>query len=303
VRVVIHADDLGLTQGITDNIMASCMQGAVRSVSLVVNGLDTHRAIEFVREQPQLLWSVHINLVEGRPISNAGEVALLVDKQGYFKYSFMSLWFTYLTCHQKRRNMLKEQVCAEINAQLKVAGEWSGCDHIRVDGHQHAHMIPFVFDALMTCGRNFQISYVRLPRENLYLVNFLDLFDFSFVVNFLKNRLLNYLCKRALTKLRDRGIQVPSRLVGVLYTGRMTAARALQGLKANRPRATEQQNTEVLFHPGGFHKGEEQLWLTHTGFRLFYLNKWRRRELETLLGEDFRRLLLNWNESSEGKPA
>ena len=282
--------------------MTSCVQGVVRSVSLVVNGLDTHRAIEFVREQPQLLWSVNINLLEGRPISNANEIALLVDKKGYFNHSFMSLWFTYLTSHEKRRKMLREQVCAEISAQLRLAREWTGCDHLRVDGHQHAHMIPFVFDALMTCGRNFRISYVRLPRENLYLANFIDLFNVSFGFNFLKNRLLNYLCKRALIKLRDSSIQAPFRLVGVLYTGKMTAARALRGLIANRPSGTE-QITEVLFHPGGFHNGEEQLWLTHTGFKSFYLNKWRRLELETLLSEDFKRVVPNWNESSEGKPA
>jgi len=81
---IIHADDYGLTKGITDHILSTFDHGILNSTSIIANGLAFDYAIEEIKKRPELRLSIHLNLVEGSPILPLEEVSMLVDKQGDF---------------------------------------------------------------------------------------------------------------------------------------------------------------------------------------------------------------------------
>ena len=94
--MIVHADDLGICRGITDRIIETHREGCVRRTSIVANGEAFQYAVAMLRENPDLAWSVHLNLVEGRCLGPKQDLSLLVDKRGWFKQSFLRLRLLYL---------------------------------------------------------------------------------------------------------------------------------------------------------------------------------------------------------------
>jgi len=67
---IIHADDCGLSAGITNAIVACYDGGWLRRTSVIVNGDGWQHAVEELRRRPNLAVSLHLNLFEGRPLSS-----------------------------------------------------------------------------------------------------------------------------------------------------------------------------------------------------------------------------------------
>ena len=50
MKIVVHADDLGVSKGVTDNILRCVDFGPVRSTSIIVNGTAFEYALEEYRK-------------------------------------------------------------------------------------------------------------------------------------------------------------------------------------------------------------------------------------------------------------
>jgi len=144
--VVITADDIGMTRGITDGILRCVDRGAVDSVSLLANGRDFEHAASELRRRPQVRVGVHVNLVEGAPLSAPASVALLVGPCGRFTQSFGSLWLHGLKRRSRQREELAAQIEQETRAQIKAVRAAVGGRPLHIDSHRHVHMIPWVLD-------------------------------------------------------------------------------------------------------------------------------------------------------------
>ena len=291
MKLIIHADDFGLTRTITDNILDCRRDGALSSLSVVPNGHAFEYAISRIRHDPSLRVAVHLNLVEGKPVSPPDKVEALVDENGDFHHSFLSIWKAYVFGSQKTRAKLKEQVTLEIAAQLGRVRQALGPKRpLHVDGHLHIHCIPFVFESLLAQRRDFDIEYIRIPREPLF-------FDFEslssvknyFGSNIVKHFLLKALSRRCLRKIDGLKIQYPDYFVGVLFTGNMTMSSIERALK--RIGANAQKTVEVLLHPGGASPEEAVFWASNAQLRDYYLSSMRRREKSVLLSDEFSSLV------------
>jgi len=293
LRILVSADDFGLSEGITQSILDAVNQGMVTSVSVIANGHGFEQAISAYREHPDLFLAVHLNLMEGRALCPADQVADLVDEHGCFRHSFQSLCLAYLRAEDALRARLREQVRAELRAQLaRVADSLGPQDGFRVDGHLHVHMIPFVFDVLMELHQEFRFGYVRCLAEPFFLAygglgslrNYVGL-------NIAKHVVLNTLATRALPILRSRGIAHCRYFIGVLFTGNMQIAAASAALARLEGRCESEAIVEILFHPGGAAPGEEWIWNQKPAFRDVYYSPWRERERDTLASPAFRGLV------------
>ena len=71
MKIIFHADDYGLSKGITDNILLCHDQGILHRVSLMANGYAYDYACEELLQRPNLTGCVHLNLIEGEPLTKA----------------------------------------------------------------------------------------------------------------------------------------------------------------------------------------------------------------------------------------
>src|ERR1051326_732608 len=75
-RLVVNADDFGLSPGVTDGILEAHAAGVVSSVSVLVNAPGWEHAVAALRGATSLGVGLHLNLTAGDPLS---EGRTLVD--------------------------------------------------------------------------------------------------------------------------------------------------------------------------------------------------------------------------------
>ena len=157
------ADDYGISKSSNTRIEECLKKGVLNKISVLPNGDVSDFKERLLGENIKL--SLHLNLVEGCPLSKKEDVSLLVTDKGFFKHSFIGLFFLSLFGN---RRLLEKQLYNEIKAQIDFWKNKMG-EHtpILIDSHQHTHMIPVVADALFEVigEQKWQPEYIRDSRE------------------------------------------------------------------------------------------------------------------------------------------
>lgn len=245
VRIIINADDLGMTRGTNEGIFEAATEGLVSSVSLIVTMPASNHAIEQIIPQIKMTGvGIHISLDNGRCLSSPENVPHLVYSNGYFKHKFSSL--VYMLTYGSKKEELISEIEREIDAQItKVLNNNILVDHI--DGQSHIHMIPEIFSIVTHLARRYNIRAIRTCFEPYYFCRKFskNLLPFSSLIdnNFLKHIVLNHYAKKNKKKLN--GMTTTDTFYGVLHTGKMDVSvltSILQNLKG--------KTVEILTHPG-----------------------------------------------------
>src|SRR5215472_15331036 len=110
-RLIVNADDFGLSQGINDAIMLGHRQGIITSTTLMANGGAFAAAVEMARAASSLGVGVHLNLTEGTPVSDPSYIPSLVDAQGLFAHTAAQLG---------RRSLVGSLSLLEVERELRA---------------------------------------------------------------------------------------------------------------------------------------------------------------------------------------
>ena len=86
-RLIVNADDFGLTQAVSEGILDAHSEGIVTSTSLMATGSAFDTAVSISRRTPELGIGVHLNLTAGEPVSTALSISSLVDRNGQLHFS------------------------------------------------------------------------------------------------------------------------------------------------------------------------------------------------------------------------
>lgn len=294
---IVHADDCGLSEGITNSILKCHDTGWLQRTSIVVTGAAWQYAVSTLRERPHLGVVAHLNLFEGVPLSPAAEVDLLVDRRGRFNRGFLQLWRRTLASRSATR--LRSQVRLELRRQLERFGDAFGrAGSVSVDSHLHYHVIPGVFNELLPLCGEFSVHSVRLPRERLYWPSTTGA-PRPRVVNVAKNLTLQMLSRRAARLVEEHALQTTDAFVGVLATGEMTLAHVRAALDCLRRRQTP-ATVEILFHPGRARPEETYLWSDRPHLAEVYRSPARDREAQVLCSAELGHLLQEYASSDAG---
>jgi predicted glycoside hydrolase/deacetylase ChbG (UPF0249 family) len=279
LEFIPHADDCGLSAGMTDTILDCYDHGWLRRTSVVVNGAGWAHAVGALRRRPGLAVALHLNLFEGAPLSPPAEVDLLIDRSGHFHRSFAWLW-----AHGalgRRAIRLRSQIRLELRRQVERFQQAFGDrGPLSIDGHVHYQVLPAVSDALLELRAEYPIASVRLPREPLYWPLTRGA-PRPPLLNLVKNLVLRPLCRRLVPALQRCSIVTPAAFIGVLGTGAMTLAHLRAALEHLR-RAGTTGTVEVLFHPGRASRDEAFLWRNRPELQALYLSADRDREADLL---------------------
>lgn len=284
MQLIINADDYGLSQGVTDNILKGFDQGALTGTSIMATGQAFDYAIAEYKKRSNFRLAVHLNLVEGVPLSPLKDIPLLVQSNGEFGLSFQQMWWKYWRSDLKQKEQWKQQIRQELSAQLKRVVDCFEKDfELNVDSHLHYHMLPFVFECLVDLHDEFPLAHVRLPNEFMFFMeedrqtwkNYLSLAP-------IKNLLLSELSRPAREQLQEKNIAFNDHFIGILFSGKMTES-VIQYAFEQLPNGTDAKCCEILFHPG------KAKW-DEIGLRPAHYSENRQKELETVQSETFQ----NW---------
>src|SRR4029434_2536681 len=213
---IIHADDCGLSAGITDAILACYDRGWLRRTSVVVNGHGWEHAVAELRRRPNLAVSLHLNLFEGPPLSDPSEIDLLVDGRGQFYRGFAGLCVHGLS--RARAARLREQIRLELRRQIeRFLDAFGDRDPFLVDGHVHFHVLPIFFDELLALCAEYPIAGLRLPRERFCWPAVRSAPQAS-MLNLTKCAVLRGLRRQAERAIRARGVATADAFIGLLGT-------------------------------------------------------------------------------------
>ncbi len=162
-RLVINADDLGLTDGVNDGIFDAHDHGILTSASLFASAPATSDAIRRARSRPSLGVGVHLALVDGTPTLPPSRVPTLVADDGRFRRS----WKPFIVACLRGKVSLAE-VELELTAQIERLRS-AGVTLTHLDAHKHVHAYPPVFaivadaDARGTVRRQALLNAMMRP--------------------------------------------------------------------------------------------------------------------------------------------
>ena len=284
--IEFHADDYGLFPAASRRIIECINDGYISAVSIMPNSKHLAECMDILKKEckKEVRLTVHLNLVEGSPLSPVEEVPDLVDADGNFDVSFMELMLNCVLPGPKKS--LKEQIKKEFKLQidncLKYFPDGKG---IRLDSHRHYHAIPIVFDALDELIREegYDVISVRIPQERPEFYRHILRFEYLKPINVVKTILLYMLCR--IDGLRHRGLydSYASDFSGVMFSGHMTyknLVRILGNISANR--GAFKDNIELLFHPGAVLEEEDAEQITDMSDVGFMTDTMRLREGEAV---------------------
>ena len=272
------ADDYGISKSSNTRIEECLKKGVLNKISVLPNGDVSDFNERLLGENVKL--SLHLNLIEGYPLSKKEDVSLLVTDKGFFKHSFIGLFFLSLFGN---RRLLEKQLYNEIKAQIDFWKNKMGENTpILIDSHQHTHMIPLIFRTLMRVIReeDVEVEYIRIPAEPILpFIKSPSLYLTFSPVGLVKQWLLKFL--NLVNRREFKKANIKSALfMGIMFSGQLTEDKINKLLPYYKK---QNENIEIAFHPGYLESGESLIDGFRKDFKKFYYSKWRRIEYDTLL--------------------
>lgn len=159
-RLIVNADDYGLTEGVSRAILRAHADGIVTSTSVLALGPGFATSARWLADHPDLGTGAHLAVVgEDPPLLSAREVPTLVDRRGRLRLS----WRQFLPLVAARR-IDPDDLRRELTAQMEaLVGAGLVIDHL--DTHQNLHLWPMVRDVVLDVGEAFGVTVIRVTRS------------------------------------------------------------------------------------------------------------------------------------------
>ncbi|MGH9738213.1 MAG: carbohydrate deacetylase [Candidatus Acidiferrales bacterium] len=268
-RLILNADDFGLTRGVNEGIVRAHQDGNLTSATLMASSGSFDDAVTRAKVAPALGVGCHLVLVGGTAVSPPGEIPSLVDAEGKFPATLPQF-----VAKMSSGTVHSRDIERELRAQIeKIRG--AGIEPTHLDTHKHTHAHPVVMRALGRVAHEMGITRVRKPAEDLSAS-----WKTQSGGERSWSRLASAAAVRAVTPwfqslARKYGLRTPDHFLGLAMTGRLSAA-VLRQLIDTLPEGS----TEIMLHPGICDAD-----LAATGSRL---QQQRQLEMDALLATEVR---------------
>jgi predicted glycoside hydrolase/deacetylase ChbG (UPF0249 family) len=169
-RLIVNADDFGLTDGINRAVRDLHQSGALTSTTLMAAAPRFHEAVEISQQQKGLGVGCHIVLVDGAPVAHPTAISTLLDgrrnrgSEPRFRTT-LGEFVRDLYLGRVDSTHIEREAIAQI-LRLQRAGV--AVTHI--DTHKHTHMFPPVLKGVMRAAQACNIRSIRNPFEPAWSV-------------------------------------------------------------------------------------------------------------------------------------
>jgi hopanoid biosynthesis associated protein HpnK len=244
-RLILNADDFGLTAGVNRAILELHRAGKLTSASLMARAAATDEAIELALATPSLGVGCHVVLVDGEPVLSPQEIPhLAIPSNGRFRPSLIG-FLNWLSRDSDRRWPFHARAIHEIEAETaaQIALLQSrGLRLTHIDTHKHAHIFPAVLRPVLRAARAAGIRAVRNPFEPAWSRRVTHGAPWIRRVEVRLLRLLEPTFRRIVA---EEGFTTTDGAIGVLATGTLDST-TVNSLLRNMPEGT----WELVTHPG-----------------------------------------------------
>jgi predicted glycoside hydrolase/deacetylase ChbG (UPF0249 family) len=139
--IVINADDLGLTPGVSAGISESIMNGVVTSTTAMVCVEGAEEDVKRASARIGQRIGMHLQLTGGRPCLPPSHIPTLVGADGLFRRHRHEL-----------RNACPSEIAQEWQAQIARLRSW-GVSATHLDSHHHVHTLPEALPVFIDLAR------------------------------------------------------------------------------------------------------------------------------------------------------
>ncbi len=155
-RLIINADDFGLTPGVNRAIVQAHTHGIVTSATLMANGPAFDETQQLAKDLPNLSIGCHVVLIDGEPLLPADDLPSLTQSRR-LRDNLKAFAARALT-----GKIDSEEISAEATAQVKKI-QAAGIRVSHFDTHKHTHLFPKVLRPLLQAASACGVRAVRNP--------------------------------------------------------------------------------------------------------------------------------------------
>ncbi|HET9180746.1 MAG TPA: ChbG/HpnK family deacetylase [Candidatus Angelobacter sp.] len=156
-RLIVNADDFGLTLGVNRAIAQANREGIVTSATVMANSHGFQEAVEVAKSQPELKTGCHVVLIDGEPLTTGA--ATLTNNSARFRGNLKEFASAAV-----RKKISSDEIQHEAEAQICKL-QAAGLTVTHVDSHKHTHMFPHVLRPVLRAARRCGVRAVRNPFE------------------------------------------------------------------------------------------------------------------------------------------
>jgi predicted glycoside hydrolase/deacetylase ChbG (UPF0249 family) len=269
-RLIVNADDFGMTRGINRAIVEASGQGIVTSTTLMATARAFDNAVtQVVQLGPHVSIGCHVILLDGTPVLPPARISsLLQPASGQNAREFRIKLGDFARAALSGK-VDPEQVESEAGAQISRLQD-SGINVSHIDCHKHTHMFPAVLKPLLRAAKSRGVPAIRNPFGRLFPSPFGRILrNPKMWRRVAELGVLSNFCASFKKEVENHGLRTPDGSVGVIDTGSLDLESFLV-IVDTLPEGT----WELVCHPG---YNDAELDLVRTRLR-----QSRERELEIL---------------------
>ncbi len=235
-RLIVNADDFGLSPEVNAGVIRAHRDGILGSASLMVAELASKPAAELARQEPSLDVGLHAVVCRGRSILDAAHLRGAVDVSGRFTENPVLAGMRYFFDRSMRTKMTDE-LRAQVERHLELVGYLN-----HIDGHLNFHVHPLFADILIKLAVEYKVPCIRLPRESVMTT--LRLRRNNVPSKLVESVIFRTLSRRTRRMMSDRGLRSTDALFGLHQSGHLSEDYIVGVIDQLR-----EGTTELYFHP------------------------------------------------------
>jgi hopanoid biosynthesis associated protein HpnK len=238
-RLIINADDFGLSSGVNRAIVEAHDLGIVTSATLMANSLAFDEAVQLAKSANRCSIGCHVVLLDGKPLIDPGRLTSLVEAKDGNSFRNGIGGFAVRALSGR---IDSDQVEAEATAQIrKLQSNGIGVSH--VDSHKHTHMFPVALRGILRAARTCGVNAIRNPFD-MVAANFVRA-QRGLWQRYAQVRTLQGLAGHFRRAVAKAGLRTPDGTLGIVATGHLDP-HLFREIVNNMPEGT----WEFVCHPG-----------------------------------------------------
>ncbi len=159
MKLIINAEDFGLSKSINKGICEGLKAGFITSASLFVNAPFTDDAVRLIKENNLTSIGVHLNLTYGKPVLKQEEVKGLTESDGSFHYMCSMPFYA-------KYDEVKKELKAQIEKFLSF-----GIKPTHLDYHHYFYSSSEVMQAFLELAKEYDLPVRSMTDKTRQMAN------------------------------------------------------------------------------------------------------------------------------------